>query len=133
MKASRNGAPSAIAAESTVGKGSKFKVSITNERGERYCRHANAVSLRINSGIVQVVERKRGCFVWFKRCNLEIRDRGRKMLFQLLAGSGHNDGGDLTIIAEVARPHGVPTRGYVGAPRGERKPHARAAASDGSI
>jgi|GEM_PF-6759114 len=110
-----------ITAESAAGQGSKYKVSITNERGERYCCHASSVSLRMNSGVVQVVEQERGCFVWFKRCNLEILDRRRKALFRLLAGSGHNDGGDLTIIAEVAHPHGVLPRGQVGASRGGKK------------
>jgi hypothetical protein len=75
----------------------------------------------MKSGVVQVVEQRRGCFVWFKRCNLEIREHRRKEFFRLLAGSGHNDGGDLTIIAEFAHPHGGPTRGHVGVPRGERK------------
>jgi hypothetical protein len=127
MKTSRNGATPVITAESAVDNATKFKVSITNERGERYSCHANAVSLRMKSGVVQVVEQRRGCFVWFKRCNLEIRDHRRKVLFRLLAGSGHNDGGDLTIIAEVAHPPrdppptGVPVHNHADAPRGGRK------------
>lgn len=77
-------------------------VSITNERGERYRYQARAVSLRMKRGVLQVIERERGCFVWFERCNLEVHDGRRTLLFRLLAGSASSDGTDLTIVAEVA-------------------------------
>lgn len=79
-------------------------VSVTNERGESYRYRARIVSLRIKRGVVQVVERGNGCYLWFERCNLEVRDGRRNVLFRLLAGSASSDGTDLTIVAEVAPP-----------------------------
>lgn len=77
-------------------------VSITNERGEHRHYHARAVSFRIQRGVMQVVGREHGCYLWFDRCNLEVRDGRREILFRLLAGSASSDGTDLTIVAEVA-------------------------------
>lgn len=79
-------------------------VSITNERGESYRYQARLVSLRIKRGLVQVVERENDCYLWFERCNLEVRDGRRNVLFRLLAGSASSDGTGLTIVAEVAPP-----------------------------
>ena len=72
-------------------------ISITNQRGERYFCRASAVSLRITHGVVQKIEGERGCFVWFERCQVEVRDSHRNVLFQLLTGSASSDGSDLTI------------------------------------
>ena len=79
-------------------------VSVTNERGESYRYQARIVSLRIKRGVVQVVERENDCYLWFERCNLEVRDGRRNVLFRLLAGSASSDGRGLTIVAEVAPP-----------------------------
>ena len=75
--------------------------SITNQRGEHFRCRARGVSLRITRGMVQLVEGKRGCFVWFDRCRVELRDGHRKLLYQLLAGSASSDVTGLTIVAEV--------------------------------
>ncbi|MDO8540182.1 MAG: hypothetical protein Q7S40_07025 [Opitutaceae bacterium] len=81
-------------------------ISITNQRGERLCRRASAVSLRMGCGVIQLIERERGCFVWFRRCNVEVRDGRRNLLFRLLSGSASSDGANLTIVAEVASQSG---------------------------
>jgi hypothetical protein len=75
--------------------------SITNQRGEHYCCRARDVNLRIKRGLVQMVEGKRGCFLWFRRCQVEVRDDRRKLFYRLLAGSASDDGAGLTIVAEV--------------------------------
>ena len=85
----------------------KIGVSITNERGERYHGRACAVSLHIKRGVIQIVDREPGCFVWFERCNLEVRDGRRNVQFRLLAGLASSDGTDLTIVAEVAHQPGA--------------------------
>ncbi len=105
----RNPRTPALATRSAA---SNIGVSITNERGERYRYQANSVSLRMKRGVLQIIERERGCFAWFEGCNLEVRDRRRNVLFRLLAGSASSDGTDLTIIAEVARrPRGATAEG----------------------
>ena len=79
----------------------KIGFSITNQHGEHYCCRAKGVSLQIKRGVVQMVEGKGGCFVWFDRCRVELRDGRRKLLYRLLTGSASSDGADLTIVAEV--------------------------------
>lgn len=97
-------------------------VSLTNERGESCRYRARIVSLRIKQGLVQVVERENNCYLWFERCNLEVRDGRRNVLFRLLTGSASSDGTGLTIVAEVAPP---------AARRSQRaKPSARCPKSD---
>lgn len=93
----------APASDAVARRAAALGVSITNERGESFRYQAHAVSLRVKHGVVQIVEREHGCFVWFKRCRLEVRDGRRNILFRLLAGSASSDGNELTIVAEVAR------------------------------
>jgi hypothetical protein len=96
--------------------------SITNQRGEQFCCRANAVNLRIKRGVVQMIEGERGCFVWFERGQVEIRDGRRNVLFQLLTGSASSEGGDLTIVAEVAREFGGTVAGERSRGRSPRRP-----------
>ena len=102
-------------------------LSITNQRGERYCCRTNGVSLRIKRGVVQMVEGKRGCFVWFERCQVEVRDGRRNVLFRLLTGSASSDGADLAIVAEVAGDIGGTLSGERSRRRLPRKPASRRA------
>lgn len=103
-------------------------LSITNQRGERYCCRANGVSLRIKRGVVQMVEGKRGCFVWFERCQVEVRDGRRNVFFRLLTGSASSDGADLAIVAEVAGDIGGTLSGEHSRRRLPRKPAPGSAA-----
>lgn len=80
--------------------------SITNQRGERFCCRSSAVALRIKRGMVQMIEGERGCFVWFEQCQVEVCGGRRNILFHLRTGSASSDGGELTIVAEVARELG---------------------------
>lgn len=75
--------------------------SITNERGENFSCRARGVSFRFTRGIVQMVEEKRGCFVCFDDCLVELRDGHRNVCYQLHTGSVSSDGTDVTIVAEV--------------------------------
>lgn len=75
--------------------------SITNQRGEHYYCQATGVSLRVRRGVVQLIEGQRGCFVWFDRGRVELRDGRRHVLYRLHTGSASSDGDDLTIVAEV--------------------------------
>lgn len=81
--------------------GPEIGFSITNQRGEHYRCRAKGVSLRITRGMVQLIEGKRGCFVWFDQCRVELRDGHRRVHYRLLAGSASSDGAGLTIVAEV--------------------------------
>lgn len=92
-----NGRTASIAERSASGIG----FSITNQRGEHSCCRARGVSLRIKRGIMQLVEGKRGCFVWFDRCRVELRDGHRTLSYRLLGGSASSDDAGLTIVAEV--------------------------------
>ncbi len=100
--------------------------SITNQRGEHHRCRAKGVSLRIKRGVVQLIEGRRGCFVWFDRCRVELRDGRRKVLYRLLAGSASSDSSGLTIVAEVVGDIG----GTVKA-EGARGRATRGSASDG--
>ena len=97
-------------------------ISITNQRGERYFCRARAVNLRMKRVVVQMVEGERRCFVWFERCRVEVRDGRRNVLIQLLTGSASSDGGDLTIVAEVAREFGGIAASERSLARSARKP-----------
>lgn len=85
--------------------------SITNQRGEHYCCRARGVNLQIKRGVVQMVEGKRGCFVWFERCRVELRDGRRRIFYRLREGSASGDGTGLTIVAEVAGHIGGTVKG----------------------
>ena len=104
----------------------EISLSITNQRGERYCCRANGVSLRIKRGVVQMVEGQRKCFVWFDRCCVELRDGRRNVLYQLLTGSAASDGTDLTIVAEVDGA----IKGVVETARARRRPRRKPASAD---
>ena len=87
-----------------------IRISITNQHGQRYRYHAQAVSLSMRKGVLQVVEDAQGCFVWFDQCNLEIRDGVRNLLFNLKTGAASNlPGAELTILAELV-PSAMPTK-----------------------
>lgn len=97
--------------------GPEVVFAITNQRGEHFCCRAKGVSLRITRGMVQLVEGKRGCFVSFDRCRVELRDGHRRILYRLLAGSASSDGSGLTIVAEVV--------GDIGGTVKEERAHGR--------
>lgn len=59
------------------------------------------MSLRITRGMVQLLESKRGCFVWFDRCRVELCDGQRRIRYRLLTGSASSDEAGLTIVGEV--------------------------------
>ena len=83
--------------------GGGVRVSITNQRGQRYRYRAQTVSLNIRKGMFQVIENTQGCFLWFDRCNLEIRNGVRNLLFDLKTGAASNiPGVELVILAELA-------------------------------
>jgi hypothetical protein len=82
--------------------GLEIGFSITNQRGEHFCCRAKGVRLRISRGEVQLVEGKRGCFLWFDGCRIELRDGHQKLLYRLIAGFASSDATGLTVVAEVA-------------------------------
>lgn len=102
-------------------------LSITNQRGEHHRCRAKGVTLRITRGIVQLIDGRRGCLVWFDRCRVELRDGHRKVLYRLLAGSASSDATGLTIVAEVVGDIG----GTVKEERAQRRLR-RGLASDGA-
>ena len=78
-------------------------VSITNQYGQRYRYHARAVSLSMKNGVMRVAENEGGCFVWFDRCELEVRDARNTLLFHLKSGAASKvPGTELAILAELA-------------------------------
>ena len=80
-----------------------IRISITNQHGQRYRYRAQAVSLSMRKGVLQVVENAQGCFVWFDQCNLEVRDGVRNLLFHLQTGAASTlPGAELVILAEIA-------------------------------
>lgn len=81
---------------------SGIRISITNQHGQRYRYRANAVSLTMRKGVLQVIEHDSRCFVWFDHCDLEVRDTRRTILFKLNAGAASNQSGaEIVILAEL--------------------------------
>ncbi|ACB77687.1 hypothetical protein Oter_4416 [Opitutus terrae PB90-1] len=91
--------------------------SITNQSGEHFVCRAKGVTMRIERGLVQLVEGHDGCFVWFDRCRVELYDGCRKVCYRLLAGSASRDGARLAILAEVVDD--------LAGPAGEERSRAR--------
>ena len=85
--------------------GGGIRISITNQHGRRYRYRASAVSLNLRKGALQDVENDGRCFVWFDRCDLEVRDTRRTVLFKLKAGAASNQSGtEIVILAELVAP-----------------------------
>lgn len=83
--------------------GGGIRISITNQRGQRYRYRASAVSLAMRKGELQVVENDGRCFVWFDHCDLEVRDARRTVLFRLKAGAASKQpGAEIVILAELS-------------------------------
>lgn len=80
-----------------------IRISITNERGQRYRYRAQAVSLSMKKGKLQIVENEGRCFLWFDDCDLEVRDARSHLLFHLKAGSASNlPDAEIVILAEFS-------------------------------
>lgn len=87
---------------------SGIRISVTNQRGQRYQYLAQAVSLSMKRSALEIVENEPACFVWFDECNVTIRDGVRKVIFRLATGAASSRvGADLVILAELA-PSGAP-------------------------
>lgn len=82
-----------------------IRISITNQRGQRYRYFAQAVTLKMTMGMLQVVEDDGGCYAWFDHCDIKVRDTRRTLLFRLKAGAASNlRGAELAILAEFVPP-----------------------------
>ena len=80
-----------------------IRISITNQHGQRYRYRAQAVSLSMRNGTLQVVENDARCFLWFDRCDLEVRDARRTLRFHLQTGSASKlADAELVILAQMA-------------------------------
>lgn len=80
-----------------------IRISITNQHGQRYSYRAQAVSLSMKNGKLQVVENDGRCFLWFDHCDLEVRDAGNNLLFHLKAGAASTlPDAELVILADFA-------------------------------
>ncbi len=80
-----------------------IRISITNQRGQRYSYRAQAVSLSMKNGKLQVVENDGRCFLWFDHCDVEIRDARSNLLFHLKAGAASSlPDAELVILADFA-------------------------------
>jgi len=79
-----------------------IRISLTNQRGQRYRYRAQAVSLSMKKGVLQVIENEQGCFLWFDQCNLEIREGVQNLLFHLKTGAASSlPGAGLVILADL--------------------------------
>lgn len=52
-----------------------IRISITNQHGQSYHYRAQAASLSMRNGKLQVVENDGRCFLWFDHCDIEVRAR----------------------------------------------------------
>ena len=60
-----------------------IRIAITNQRGQHHRYFAQAVTLNVTMGMLQIVEDDGGCYVWFHLCDIKIRETGRTLLFRL--------------------------------------------------
>ena len=80
-----------------------IRISITNQHGQRYRYRAQAVSLSMRNGKLQVVENDGRVFLWFDHCDLEVRDARSNLLFHLKAGAASSlPDAELVILADFA-------------------------------
>ena len=78
------------------------RISITDQRGQCYRYRAQAMTLSIKKGVVEVIENKEGTYIWFDRGDLEIRHAARNLHFHFKSGAASNlPGPELTILAEL--------------------------------
>lgn len=99
--------------------------SITNQGGAHYHCDVKGVTLEVEGGTVQIFPGRRGCFVAFERCRVELRDGRRSISYQLLEGAASSRGHDLTIIGEFeGEIPGVAMR-RLPQDRSQRKPTSR--------
>jgi hypothetical protein len=76
-------------------------VSITNERGERHHYLAQAVTLQIVQGGIQILHDPRGCFAWFDRCRLEVSAGLEHLVLRLASGVASSRGREFAVVATV--------------------------------
>ena len=80
-----------------------IRISITNQHGQRYRYRAQAVSLSMRKGKLQVLESDGRCFLWFDHCDLEVRDARSNLLFHLKTGAVSSlPDAELVILADFA-------------------------------
>ena len=72
-------------------------VSITNERGETQRYQAQAVTLQIVRGGIEILRDHRGCYAWFERCRLEARAGRKCVVIELASGVVSSRGKELTV------------------------------------
>ena len=91
-------------------------VSITNERGETQRYQAQAVTLQIVRGGIEILDDHRGCFAWFERCRLEARAGRKCVVVELASGVVSSRGKELTVVAACnsagARPPKTSANGH---------------------
>ena len=78
-------------------------VSITNERGETQRYQAQAVTLQIVRGGIEILHDHRGCYAWFERCRLEARAGRKCVVLDLASGVVSSRGEELTVVAASDR------------------------------
>ena len=74
-------------------------VSITNERGETQRYQAQAVTLQIVRGGIEILHDHRGCYAWFERCRLEARAGRKCVIVEFASGVVSSRGKELTVVA----------------------------------
>ena len=85
--------------ESILPNRSGVDVSITSERGETRHYQARSVTLQIVRGGMEVLQDFRGCYAWFKRCRMEARVGGERLVLGFATGVVSSRGAELSIVA----------------------------------
>jgi hypothetical protein len=76
-----------------------IRIFIETRGGHSYRYHANDLTLVMRKGVVRVIEKEHGCFIFFDRCDIVVTDVDGNTLFHLNHGRIPDAGSDLYITA----------------------------------
>jgi hypothetical protein len=75
-----------------------IQVAIQTRGGLVYRYRARDLRLALRRGVVRVIERDAGCFVYFDHCDLAVTDPDGRTLFQLNRGQVEEIDSNLEVV-----------------------------------
>ncbi len=77
-----------------------IQIAIETRGGHSYRYRAQNLTLAMRKGVVRVIEKEYGCFIFFDRCDIAVTDVEGNTLFHLNHGRLADAGSDLFITTD---------------------------------
>ena len=77
-----------------------IRIAIETRGGHSYRYHATDLTLAMRKGVVRVIEKDYGCFIFFDRCDISVTDCEGNTLFHLNHGRIPDAGSDLFVTVD---------------------------------